>query len=180
MINLKGLIKSKARFFIGLIFLTLVFNTSIKLIFFSASKEIVYDYKPNMFICKENRRCSFSSTLRLANTGSKNIHELKISMPNMPKTIFSSYRFLNLSSAQPRLHDPSMSDNHSEENRIITLKDLSPGVLVDVDLNGSFTPLKINSESIYFSPSLHADARIHEGSPRGTVFSRIFSILLWF
>ena len=178
--HLQKFIKSKTRILILLFILTLVFNTSIRLIFFSSSKEIVYDYKPTIFSCSENIRCSYYSTLTLANTGSKSIDKLQISMPNMPKTIHSSFRFLNLSSAQPRLNDPTMSDNHSEANRIITLKDLSPGVLVDINFTGVINPVINKASPNTFKPSLHADAKIHKGSPRGTAFTRIFSILLWF
>lgn len=178
--NLKSLIKSKARIITFLLVLALVFNTSIRLIFFSSSKEIVYHYEPTLFSCSDNRRCSFYSTLTLANTGSKSIDKLEISMPKLPKTVRSSFRFLNLSSTQPRLNDPIMSDNNSETTRVVTLNDLSPGVLIYIDFKGSLNPVKNKSLPKNFTPSLHADAKIHEGSPRGTAFSRIFSILLWF
>lgn len=178
--NFKELIQSKARLLAFILVIAFIFNTSIRLILFSSNKEIVYNYKPTLFSCSKNIRCSFYSTLTLANTGSKNIDELKIFMPDMPKSINSSYRFLNLSSAQPRLHDPVMSDNHSKKNRIITPKDLSPGVLVDINFTGSLNSVKNNPGSKDFKPSLHADAKIYKGSPRGTAFSRIFSILFWF
>lgn len=178
--RLKNLIKSKTRILILIFVLTLVFNTSFRTIFFSSSKEIIYDYKTTMLFCTESHKCSYFGNLSLANTGSQTLNNIKISISNLPKSVRSSVSTLNLSSAEPRSNDPLIKDNYSEFNRIISINDLSPGALVDIEFSGRAVSNEYKPTLQEASASVLADAKIYNASPRGTKISRLFSMLLWF
>lgn len=178
--RLKKLIKSKTRILILIFVLTLVFNASFRTVFFPSNKEIVYDYKTTMLFCTESHKCSYFGNLSLANTGSKTLNNIKVSISNMPKSIRSSASTLNLSSAEPRSNDPLIKDNYSEFNRIISIKDLSPGALVDIEFAGRAVSKEYKLALQETSAFVQADAKIINASPRGTKISRLFSMLLWF
>ena len=178
--HLKRLIKSKSRILILIFVLTLAFNTSIRTIFFPSNKEIIYDYKTTMLFCPENQNCSYFGKLSLANTGSKPLNDIRISILNIPKSIRSSASTLNLSSAEPRSNDPLIKDNHSKQNRMITINELSPGALVVIEFTGRAVSKEYKLTLQDASASVQADAKIFNASPRGTKISRLFSMLLWF
>ena len=178
--KLRNALKSKSRLLLGIFVLTLIFNTSIRMIFFQSSKEIIYDYKTTMLFCPENKSCSFFGNLLLANTGSKTIKNLTVSLSNIHSNIHSRVTTLNLSSAEPRANDPLIKNKLSEISRTMTISNLSAGTLLDIELTGRSIPNKYKSELKDIQFSLQADAKILKGSPRGTKITRLFSNILWF
>lgn len=173
-------LKSKSRLFLGILVLILLFHTSIRMVFFQSSKEIIYDYKTTMLFCPENKPCSFFGNLLLANTGRKTISNLIVSVTNIQTNIHSRVTTLNLSSAEPRKNDPIIKNELSELSRTITINNLSPGTLLDIELTGRSIPGKYKSKLKNIQFSLQADAKILKGSPRGTKITRMFSNILWF
>ena len=178
--TLRNTLKSKSRLFLGILVLIFIFHTSIRMVFFQSSKEIIYDYKTTMLSCPKNKPCSFFGNLLLANTGRKNINNLVISLTNIKANIRSRVTTLNLSSADPRENDPIIKNELSELSRTITVNNLSPGTLLDIELTGRSIPDKYKSELKDIQFTLQADAKILRGSPRGTKITRMFSTLLWF
>ena len=176
-----NILKSKTRLLVMIFLLALIFNTTIRAVFFPSNKEIMYDYDMTMFFCQNVERCSYFGHLSMANTGSEAISNIAISMRKIPFNIRSSETTLNVSSAEPRTNDPVIKKSFSKSgNTTITIQDLSPGALVEIELSGKSIH-KEYKEILNDKPfTIEANAKILSGSPRGTKIIRIFSYILWF
>ena len=176
--DINNIIKSKGLYIVGALILALIFNTSLTSIVFQRSNEIAYDYTTIFFICfKETSTCTYSSELKIANTGKLEISDITISIDNFPREITGRATILNLSGVDKRDRDPLVKSNIAENKRVISINSLTPNTLVNIAFQGTL-PLNDRPLLKEVAVTLDADATIINGSPQGTAAGRIISNLL--
>ncbi|MBN1379997.1 MAG: hypothetical protein JXA04_12270 [Gammaproteobacteria bacterium] len=167
-----------------LVALTFVFDTTLRLIFFKAEKEITYKFNAKIYCGEKYDSCWFLGELHLANTGRVLQNDILVSVYEMPKFVSTRVNVYDLSAADQRESDPKYSVSHEDFTRKISIQEIAPGTLMIIRFSSLNVSRKMKQNLGDPRIEVKHDGLTFEADPRGTtvarVLTRIFAVFTWY
>ncbi len=167
---------SKPKAIIAFIIIVIIFNISLKSIFFGADREILYDYGMDYLVCfKADPRCLYRSYVKLANTGSVELNNVSIRFKQFPKDANIRLRVKNLNASKPRGENPIFENRYLQEGNFLRISNFTPGALVIMEFEG-YIPIESRHVLENLGIEIIANAPVIHSNPEATEFMRILRI----
>ena len=173
---IRQIFRTKTHGVLATLALFFILNASIKSIYFSSEKEIIYNHSTSVFLClKDDINCTYISEFKLANTGSVHLENILVNFSELPKTLSFAIKVMDLNASKPRNSNPKIVKTYINNINSIKINNLSPGTLVVVKISGNIP--KLNKTLLTnLNIDVISSAKVINANPQGTEFVRMWTM----